>query len=899
MRRLFFKIFLFNALMVVTLPLFSEKTATANPSTLAQATEYLRTGRYPEALSLFQKADGADRISGVIGASRTWVMTGRYGEAEAICRKTLRQRAGELRITNQLAEILAMTGRSDEAMDILEAAVNAAGASPRSLVQYGKLLQLRGRRDEAAAVFQRAVLLYDAGQITESEDLAVIGVASWALERFYDANRLFREALRADPQNIEAEVLWGDLFREKYNDAEARKSYTVVLERNPNHVPALVGMAKTSYGSTARKLLEDALKINASAESALAALAEIAIEDDRLDNGKAYLAKILEINRESVDAQTLLAAIAYLEEDLGEYTALRQALAQFSPGNARFYARIAEICGRKYRFGDAVEMARLALKTDPQDGNAATILGMNLLRRGREEEGRSQLERAFDNDPFNLWTMNMLRLLDGLADFETRRTEHFIVRMHPSDVGTLWPYLEPLLEESWKTLTGKYDFKPQGSILVEVFQDHEDFAVRTSGLPDIGPVVGVCFGEVITLDSPRALKPPRSMNWQEIVWHEFTHVITLQMARNRLPRWLSEGISVYEENKGRPEWGRRQDLELVKAVQQGRILPVEILNEGFSKAKSSADLSFAYYQSYLVVEYIVEQYGFQSLKDLIYQYRTPKQAEDIFMSVFHVPLASFEKGFRTWLDARVRRIDVYVHQEAVAAQRSAHEDEPAIPAAPSLPGSSTSEVVAETMRNRIAAQPRDFEAHLQLGLILSKNADDDDAIKHLKIARDLLPEYAGVPNPRQVLADLYQARDDEAAMLEELEALTRYQQHAFDACHRLAKAYLDRNNVAKAIYFLERAIAVDPYQPDVHRLLATAAYKTADYQRAIRGYKILTALEVTDPVSAYTDLAQAYLADGNKKKAKSAALFALEIAPTFDRAQNILLDLLAPENFPK
>jgi lipopolysaccharide biosynthesis regulator YciM len=389
------------------------------------------------------------------------------------------------------------------------------------------------------------------------------------------------------------------------------------------------------------------------------------------------------------------------------------------------------------------------------------------------------------------------------------------------------------------------------------------------------------------------------MNWQEIVWHEFTHVITLQMARNRIPRWLSEGISVYEENNGRTEWGRRQDLELVKAVQEGRILPIKILNEGFSKATSAEALGFAYYQSYLVVEYIVERYGFQSLRDLIHQYGTPGQTEDIFMSVFHLPLASFEKGFTTWLDERVRRIDVYVHQEAAAAQGTPHSDETAVPATPSLTESSAPEDVAETLRKRTMAQPRDFEAHFQLGLILSKNPDDDDAIKHLKIARDLLPEYAGAPNPRQVLADLYQARGDETAMLQELEALAQYQQNAFDACYRLAKAYLDRKNDAKAIYYLERAIAVDPYQPDVHRLLATTAYKTADYERAIRGYKILTVLEVTDPVSAYTDLAQAYLAGGKKKEAKSSVMFALEIAPTFERAQNILLDSLAPEMISK
>ena len=83
MRRSFFQNFLFIALIAVTLP-FISRTATANPSALTEAAAYFRTGRYPEALSLFQKADDADKISGVIGASRTLVMTGRYAAAEAL-----------------------------------------------------------------------------------------------------------------------------------------------------------------------------------------------------------------------------------------------------------------------------------------------------------------------------------------------------------------------------------------------------------------------------------------------------------------------------------------------------------------------------------------------------------------------------------------------------------------------------------------------------------------------------------------------------------------------------------------------------------------------------------------------------------------------------------------------
>ena len=878
-----FVVFFFLPILADAAHPLASQTAATHESTLIEATQHFQAGRYDDALPLFQKARGTDLVSGVIGASRTWALMGQYSAAEGICRDTLKALPGEVRTTCQLAEILSLTGRSDEALGILEPVVQGAAPTPRCLVQYGKLLRMRGRRAEAVNIFERVMALYHDGQLADSEALAMVGVASRALEQFHDANRLFREALRMDPKNLEAQVLWGNLFHEKYNDAEARKSYAEALEQNEKYVPALVGMARMLTGRAAQNLLETALEINEHFPAALESLAELSIEDDHFAAAKGYLARMLKTNSESLSALTLRAAIAYLEEDDGTYETIRKTVEQFSPGNGRFYARIGEICGRKYRFEEAVAMARLAVQTDPQQSHSHTILGMNLLRLGHVAEGRTYLERAFDQDPFNFRTINMLRVLDVLARFETRRTAHFTVRLHPSEADILWPYLKPLLEESWDTLTAKYGYRPKSPIVVEVYREHEDFAVRTAGLPDIGPLVGVCFGRVIALDSPRALQPPRSMNWQEIVWHEVAHVITLQMTGNRLPRWLSEGISVYEEPRGRPEWGRNQDLELLQAMKENRILPIANLNEGFSKAESPEALGFAYYQSSLVVEYIVETYGFDALKGLLAQYRTPKDAEDIFVTVFHKPLASFETGFISWLHDRVSRINVYVPTGT--------------PEAPTDP--TNLDALAETLRQRIAAQPRDFQAHVQLGIILHRKQDNDGAIKHLTMARELLPNYEGMPNPRQILAQIHQERDDAAAMRQELEALVTFQQHAFEASYKLAQIYHEADDYTKAAYFLERAIAVDPYDADVHRLLARMAFAKADFETAIKAYKILVALEVTDPVTAYTDLAEAYLFGGNKRQAKAAALSALEIAPTFERAQTILLDALEPEGSVK
>ena len=68
--------------------------------------------------------------------------------------------------------------------------------------------------------------------------------------------------------------------------------------------------------------------------------------------------------------------------------------------------------------------------------------------------------------------------------------------------------------------------------------------------------LGACFGRVVTMDSPQA-RPPGEFQWEATLWHELAHVITLQMSNQRVPRWLTEGISVYEEKQARARVGPR------------------------------------------------------------------------------------------------------------------------------------------------------------------------------------------------------------------------------------------------------------------------------------------------------------------------------------------------------
>ena len=587
-----------------------------------------------------------------------------------------------------------------------------------------------------------------------------------------------------------------------------------------------------------------------------------------------------------------MGAKAALEERTQDFAEIRARVDAFSPSNPQFLGDVADTLGRQYRFVEAVALAREAIASDPNYWQGYTLLGSNLIRLGEEVEGRENLEIGFDNDPFNVMTSNMLKVYDTLDSYVTVESEHFKVNLSEKDGQVLWPYLEPLLEESWDTLTAKYGFEPEGPILIQVFENSQDFAVRSVGLPDIGPLVGICFGKVITLISPDTL----SANWQEIVWHEFAHVVTLQMTGNKLPRWLSEGISVWEEREGRPYWGRSQGLDLVRAWEQDKLLPFADLDKGFSGAQNSADLGFAYFQSYLVIDYIAREYGFEGLRSLVMQYDEIKTDAERFDEAFAVSLTEFDAGFLSWVEQRVSEIDVYVHKEDAPDEGEGHghgvrENSSAI-----LAELYNNTSLKQHMSARIEANPKDFQAYLQMGIVLFKEEAYAEAKIYLDTAYAMLPEYTGYPSPPLVLAQIYEKEGNEAARLEQLRLLLGNQQHDYNSAITLAEAAFASSDLSGAGYYIDRAIQVDPYRREVHELRARLASLQNDTAAAVVENEVIVTLEVDDPVEARTNLAEAYLNNGDTALAKRNVLSALEIAPSYARAQKILLRTVAVAN---
>jgi Tfp pilus assembly protein PilF len=300
-------------------------------------------------------------------------------------------------------------------------------------------------------------------------------------------------------------------------------------------------------------------------------------------------------------------------------------------------------------------------------------------------------------------------------------------------------------------------------------------------------------------------------------------------------------------------------------------------------------LSFAYFQSYLVVEYIAEAYGFESLLSLIHEYARIRPETDMFQDVFGIGIEEFDAGFSSWIQQRVDDINVYVHSEDTPDEGAGHghgirENNSAVMA--ELYNSAS---LQQYMRGRIEREARDFQAHLQLGIVLFREQAYDEAIGHLMQANEILPDYSGYPSPALVLSQVYEAMGNQEARLQWLEIMLENQQHDFSSPLLLANDALDRGDLERAGYFLERALAVNPYRADIHHAGARLARELGDTARTVQQYEVLLVLDQSDPVDARTNLAQAYLDNNQTPEARQNVLRALEIAPGYERAQQILL----------
>jgi len=837
----------------------------------------LKKGEYDSAIKLLTAhlANNTNDAAAQKLLLLAYIDTGRYVEAETSARKFLLKNAGAGVVRHQLAEVLMLTGRYSDAITEYEKAVNdlpatklAAADMLQVQLRLAEAFDTIGQSDRANAVYQRLVKYYTDNNPQTAAELTPIARALVHLERYQDANEIYRQAIEADSTYLEAQLGAAELFTTKYAYGDSAQFLNEAAQINQNSARLYLDLAlnkRLEGGEEVTNALNRALQINPNFVEALAFKAALSLEASQFDQALSDIDKATKINPQSLEAHALRASMAYLQD--GDTATVISAALAINPRYGEIYNTLAHYATITRRTEQAVAFGRKAIEKSPRLWDAHLGLGMALLRLGQMEEGRAAVERAFKGDPFNIWAKNTLDLLDTMQDFRETKRGSFIVKASEQESDVLAPYAANLLEEAAAKLTTKYRFTPKGPVIIELFQNHEDFAVRTLGMPGLG-ALGVCFGPLVALDSPSA-RQAGEFNWASTLWHEYTHVITLQMTDYRIPRWFSEGLSVYEERQARPGWGDDWNPMFLRSFIDGRWFKISELDGGFQRPKRMADVPIAYFEASQVCEFIVERYGFDAILRMLTLYRDKAQTPDVLRQALKLTEAEFDKAFFAYVETKAR---------------------PLFEASKSEANLIASLAKAEVLK--MLESQDTFALRARAAELYAADGDIKTAEIHFRRAIELYPYFTGEGNAYISLAKILEAGGEPGKAADVLDSLVRVDENNLEVLKDIARLRQKSGDNTRAVKALLMSFYISPFDYALHTTAGELSFTAKNYEQALTEFQVALALQPPNIAEANYNVATAFHALGRQQEAKRSVLNALEAAPRYEKAQELLLRIV-------
>lgn len=681
--------------------------------------------------------------------------------------------------------------------------------------------------------------------LSESPNAYLRAEGLWGIQNYTEANNQFKIAIAENPKNAEYRVRWGRLLLERFNNADASNLFQEALEIDKDYAPAYLGLALVAadgFSSKAVEFAQKAIESDAQLLEAQELLAYLALEDTDSDKAIKEADKAIAMSPEALNALAIRATIDFLNDKSSSEWMDR--ILKVNPVYGEAYSTAGHFFVINRRYEEGIAYYRKAIDLNPQLWEAHAQLGVNLMRLGQEDEPRKELELCYNNHYTSLEVVNSLRLLDSYKNFKTYKTATTILRLHKKEADLLYPYFQSELDRAIQTYEKKYQLKLTVPVQVEVYPDHDDFAVRTMGLPGLG-ALGVTFGTVVAMDSPSG-RTPGSFHWASTMWHELSHVYVLTATKHRVPRWFTEGLAVYEETAVSPDWGDRLDPEAIDAIEKNKLLPVRALDLGFVRPNYPSQVIVSYYQAGQICSYISEKWGYGKLLEMMHSFGDLKTTPEVIQEDLKMSPEDFDKQFLVWLKVQTERPVAHFAEWK----------------------KSVKEIAAD----------------------LKAQKYDDVIEKGLKV-RDWYPDYVESGSVYQLLADAYQAKGDKKDAMLQLEKYSSTGGRSSSLIKRLASLEQEAGENQKAASTLERLNYIYPEDEELHRRLGDLLLAQNQLPGAIREYQAVLAMKPLDQASAHYELAKALRAAMRPDDARDQVLQALEAAPGYKPAQQLLLEL--------
>jgi tetratricopeptide (TPR) repeat protein len=842
----------------------------ARADDLADARKLLLTGKYPEAVRAAEK--GAKEDEG----SEDWrillvqahMAVGQYQQAHTALTNALSRypHSSSIRLRLVGRDVKLFNGLPDEAKDLLDEINRLAGSRTWAY------------RDPAnVTALGRAALLLGA-------DPKMV------------LDRLFEPVKKSAPDLREIYLATGQLALDKGDFPLAAKIFQEALKRFKEDADMQFGLARSLMSGSrpqSLKSLELAMEFNEKHVPSRLLLVDHLVDAEEYEEAEKLLKEVLEVNVNQPEAWAYRAVMAHLRNDKAKEAQFRADALRHYTNNPAVDQLIGRKLSQKYRFTEGAAYQRLALKSDRNFLPAKFQLAQDLLRLGEEEEGWKLVADVHEADGYDVNAYNLVTLKDTTDKFVALTNEHFTVRMDAREAKIYGPRVMALLQRAHDTLTKKYGLKLEKRTIVEIYPEQKDFGVRTFGMPDNPGFLGVCFGCLITANSPASARGHAS-NWEATLWHEFCHVITLTLTRNKMPRWLSEGISVYEERQASPAWGQVMNPRYREMILGGEMTKVGDLSSAFLTAKSDLHLQFAYYESSLVVQFLVEKFGVEKLRKILADLATGKPINQAIVA-HTAPLEKVEEDFELYAKDLANKLAPRLDFEkpkgapgmlGMMMTPGARPSEGTVTIPPATPPAPDSKPLLDPVK----LHPKNFYVLTQTAKKLIAEKKFAEAKEPLQKLIENYPTHTGADNALWLLAQVQRELKETSQERATLTKLTALDADAVDAYLRLIELAAATKDWPVVAENARRYLAVNPLVPQPHRWLARASEELKQPTEAIAAYQTVLLLDPADPAEVHFRLAKLFNPT-DAKAAKQHVLMALEEAPRFREAHELLLKL--------
>jgi tetratricopeptide (TPR) repeat protein len=897
---------------------------TEAPAHLAPIREHLLKGRYAEGAEACAELPSEQQQSSAVVWLWSHCLEEQGDVAGAVAQVTaaLERESDSPKLLGRLAELQYRQGQFAACAATLARSLAADPDELQSRMVQVSLLRDTGREDEALEASRWFIGHYNKLQPDSAEVLVGIarGVELFALWNPKSQNlnmiinTLCPDALKADRQFWPAHEVAGSLLLEKYNKAQGLPELKKALALNPQASSIYAKLAEVAWEDRdlveARQMVDRALEINPSCVPALLVRSDLQREGGDPIASKEILATVEKLNPQAAGLWSRRAAASLFDEGfpsdeeldtlfsrLQDHQPLSEVaqsgfgralatVAAVNPRPARFLTEVGRQAEAKFKFDFAERCYREALRLSQRQPEPRSALGLLSMRTGRLAEAREILDQAFESDPFHVRVSNMRKVVKLLEGYETLETEHFLIRYDSAADRVLARYLADYLESVYPEMIAQYGHAPAQKTQFELFHKakgvsaHSWFSARLVGLPWI-QTIGASTGMIVALSSPTASERP--YNWARVAKHEFVHILTLQGTRFNIPHWYTEALAVLAEQTPRPELWNELLRERVPA---GKLLNLDTINEGFTRARNQRDWNFAYCQSRLYAEYLQERFGADATHRLLEGYRQGLSTTQALRQLFQVEQAEFEQGYREYLNRVVTQLKGEIPEEPethLPTAEKAYRAQPNDPAVAARYALALSNVNKRKEARKIAQgvlekQPKHPEASLVMARLSLRAEDTTEAARWLDEALDRQN-----PDPRileararlhleekeyQAAADLYdlglqQAPSHVAWQKGLATALLRGKQ--FDRLkpvleqlsisdgddplvrRKRAELALNEKDYPTARRYAELSLEIDVLSPETHEILAQSLGELGEFDRAAREWGTAAECQPKEP----------------------------------------------------